>query len=493
MTTNLLLSLLACSSNPALIESPAVQGFSADDYAAGRVVVGFPGGEIPADISLPGGDATLLRELGDIGAVFSLPQGLEVMDAVEELEDRGDFRYVEPDWVRHVSAVSVDDPYRPYQWNLDVLEAELAWEYGTGEGVIVAVVDSGVSSGTGDGIGDLLSGYDFVNDDGNASDDNGHGTHVAGTIAQATDNGRGVSGLAWGASILPVKVMNASGSGFTSDIIAGINYAVESGADVINLSLGSSTFSAAEQAAVQAAWDAGVFVAAATGNDGAGAISYPAGYPAAVAVGATDFNDDVTDYSNRGEFIDLVAPGGDVTADASGDGYADGILQETFGPNWGYYFFEGTSMATPHVAAAAAMLIGAGATNEEALDALTSTAVDLGEAGYDTTSGWGRVDVVAALEWVVGDPPDDGGASLEISGVSNVRTNLREWQVSWSTSLPASGQVCTAGLERCTPIFNQSSVEHSLRVRGAVGAGFYVVSRDSAGNVATSEVYTFVQ
>ncbi len=308
-------------------------------------------------------------------------------------------RYAEPDFERHML---VNDTYRYLQWNLDTVDAEAAWAWSTGSGTVVAVIDSGVSSGSADGIGAFATGgYDYVNNDADPADDNGHGTHVAGTIAQATDNGAGVAGLAYDASILAIKVLDQNGSGWTSDVVSGIQRAESQGADVINLSLGSSSYSATEAAAVLSAHNAGIFVAAATGNAGASSVDYPAGYTGAVGVGATDYNDTVTSYSNTGSGVDLVAPGGDTTVDDNGDGYVDGILQETFsgsGPNaWGYYFFDGTSMATPHVAAAAALLMAQGASSADAESYLISTATDLGITGRDDDHGHGLIQPAAAL------------------------------------------------------------------------------------------------
>ncbi len=378
-----------------------------------RILVGGAG--LPARIELAGSrlqgqKAERVMEFQAIGAAaFELPAGVDVVEAVEALRATGRYAWVEPDYVR---SAAVNDPYRPYQWNLDAVGAESAWATSTGAGVVVAVIDTGVSSGSLDGIGAMRSGYDFVNSDSDPKDDNGHGTHVAGTIAQATDNAKGVAGLAYGATIMPVKVLDRSGSGYTSWVVSGINYAVSNGAKVINLSLGSSTYSTTEATAVANAWSSGVFVAAASGNAGASSVEYPGAYAGAVAVGATRYGNSLASYSNRGTALDLVAPGGDTSRDDNGDGYADGILQETFSRStWSYYFYQGTSMATPHVAAAAALLMAVGATNSQAESALTSTALDLGSAGWDSSYGYGLIQPASALAAFLADGGGDGGAS----------------------------------------------------------------------------------
>jgi subtilisin family serine protease len=248
----------------------------------------------------------------------------------------------------------------------------------------------------------FVGGWDFVNDDAHPNDDNGHGTHVTGTIAQTTNNGFGVAGVAFGVSVMPVKVLDAAGTGAYSWIADGIHYAVDNGADVISMSLGGASGSAILEEAVAYAYNNGVVVIAASGNDN-GAVGYPAAYDAyVIAVGATRYDETRAYYSNYGSSLDLVAPGGDLNVDQNGDGYGDGVLQNTFGDttvDWAYWFYQGTSMATPHVSGVAALLLtrDPGLTPDEVRDVLQSTAEDLGAAGWDSTYGWGLVDAEAAL------------------------------------------------------------------------------------------------
>jgi len=391
------------------------------DFHPARIIVGFDGPELPTSLMAPGGKR--LQRLGRIGArdaaLYEVPDGEDVVAMVERLRDTDDYLYVEPDYVLTASA-SVNDPYRSYQWHFDAVNAETAWDYSTGSGVVVAVVDTGSSSGPNDGLNAVSGGYDFVNNDSDASDDQGHGSHVAGTIAQATNNGAGVAGLAFGATIMPVKVLNSNGSGYTSDIISGVDYAVANGASVINMSLGGGGYSSSFATAVADAYTAGVFVACATGNSYANSVDYPAAYAGAVGVGATRYGNSHASYSNTGSAVDLVAPGGDTSYDDNGDGYADGVLQETLsGSSWGYYFFDGTSMASPHVAAAAALLMANGATNVEAQQYLEDTATDLGSSGWDSTYGWGLIQADAALAaWDSGG--GGGGGTGGTGGTANV-------------------------------------------------------------------------
>ncbi len=306
------------------------------------------------------------------------------------------------------ASMTPNDPfYNPYQWHLTAIQAEAAWDVTSGAGAVVAVLDTGLKTGGADGIGCVSpKAYDVVNGDNDPVDGDGHGTHVSGTIAQTTNNGRACAGMAYGACVMPVKVLDDSGSGSFADIAEGIHYAVDNGADVINMSLGINARYAVTSdplidPALDYAYSHGVTVVVAAGNDGwSKNVSYPAIYPTVIAVGATDYNNDIVSYSNSGTGLDVMAPGGDTSTDANGDGYSDGVLQETYlNGAWGYYFFQGTSMASPHVAAVAALLYASGtATTPDAVyQALTSTALDLGATGYDGTYGWGLVQAADAL------------------------------------------------------------------------------------------------
>ena len=347
---------------------------------------------------------------------------------------------------RSIAATSTNDPYRYIQWNLDMIRAEDAWTTSTGTGVIVAVIDSGVALYGEDAPINLVPGYDFVDNDSDPTDLNGHGTHVAGTIAQATDNGRGVAGVAPDATIMPIRVLDQYGSGSVYWSAKGIRHATDNGADVINLSLGSPYSSSVEQSAINHALNNSVVVVAASGNAGKSTLDYPAAYNGVISVGAVGGTGSVTNYSNGG--VDLVAPGGDVSRDATGDGYVDGILQETIqGSGTTYQFLEGTSMATPHVAAAAALLLSAGADPWEVEGLLIDTADDMGAAGWDTWSGHGLIDPVEALAQLDGSaggptepPANEDTTAPTISNVAGSRSG-NSMTISWTTDEPASSEI----------------------------------------------------
>jgi serine protease len=295
--------------------------------------------------------------------------------------------------------------------------------------VIVAVIDTGVTK-----VGDLaetsfVPGFNFVANNSNAADDHGHGTHVAGTIAQSTNNKLGVAGVAYGASIMPIKVLSAQGSGSMAGIAQGIRWAADHGAQVINMSLGARFPAGTIGDAVKYAHAKGVTIVAAAGNDGNGKVSYPARYPGVIAVAATQFDETTTFYSNWGPQIDIAAPGGNVRVDQNGDGKPDGVLQHTIIPGniskTDYLWFMGTSMASPHVAGVAALIIGAGIQKPDAVEEmLLDTARKPKAAGgndavaaagkrIDDHYGAGLVDAEAALRKIrVG----RGAGELGISG-----------------------------------------------------------------------------
>ena len=300
------------------------------------------------------------------------------------------------------------DPCFSYQWHMRQIGLPAAWKMGQGAGAVVAVIDTGVTQ-----VADLadtrfVPGYNFVADNDDARDDHGHGTHVAGTIAQSTNNALGVSGVAWGASIMPLKVLSARGSGSMAAIAQAIRFAADHGANVINMSLGGPFPVGAIGNAVRYARQKGVTVVAAAGNDGQGRVSYPARYAGVLAVAATDLGEAPTFYSNWGKQIDVAAPGGDTRTDKNGDGQPDGVLQNTVVPGatdrQDYLWFMGTSMATPHVAGVAALVVGAGVRDPDAVESLLMetarapqgrTAAASGRV--DDHLGHGIVDAGAAL------------------------------------------------------------------------------------------------
>ena len=261
--------------------------------------------------------------------------------------------FIEPDYIYSFREVPNDPDYSK-QWNLRSINVEAAWDETKGSGVTVAVIDTGITT-----VPDLkdtkfVKGYDFVNDRVEAEDDSGHGTHVAGTIAQSTNNGYGVAGIAYEASLMPLKVLGNSGGGTVADIAEAIKFAADNGADVINMSLGGGGESQLLKEAIDYAYQKGIVVVAAAGNSNQNSASYPARFPHVIGVAALDPVGGKAPYSNFGAGVDISAPGGSA---------AGGILQETIDPETGvgvFQAFQGTSMAAPHVAGVAALVKAAG-------------------------------------------------------------------------------------------------------------------------------------
>ncbi len=372
-------------------------GAWADDYMPGEVIVRYEDGTTgavtdtlednigtAAEQALPGGSEQLAIEDGD-----------SVRQTIAELEQDPNVAYAVPNWRAHAAAAVTSDPGSRRQWNLfgpfgiNLLEAwTLAESRGApgGRGAVVAVLDSGVayeSRGRYRRAPDLrkttfVKPYDFIDDDRHPNDSFGHGTHVSGTIAQTTNNGVATAGIAPGAKIMPLRVLDASGTGDSAAIARAIRYAARHGADVINLSLEfPSQVRAAEIPDVirslRYARSRGSVVVAAAGNQADYAVAYPARVESVIAVGATTITGCQADYSNSGSELDLVAPGGGAdapnadsvwdTQHCDPDSFGKPIFQQTFihernirrfGLPGGY---EGTSMAAPHVAAVAALVI----------------------------------------------------------------------------------------------------------------------------------------
>ena len=288
-----------------------------------------------------------------------------------------------------------NDPKYSEQWHLTRVGAEKAWDLSCGTGATVAVIDTGVAcyddagftKGTDLAGTRCVAGYNFVDKNDRAADDHGHGTHVAGTIAQTTNNGFGVAGLAYCAKIMPVKVLSAGGFGSTADVAEGIRFAADHGAQVINLSLGGPIKSKILEDAVNHAHAKGALVVAAAGNSGR-AVGYPAAYPGVLAVSATDRNDKIAWFSSRGPEVGIGAPGVAVTQQTVCNKGKDKC--EVFG------VFNGTSMASPHVAGAAAMVVAAGVTDPDAVRAtLERTAVPKEDAKL---FGAGILDAAKAVQ-----------------------------------------------------------------------------------------------
>lgn len=307
-----------------------------------------------------------------------------------------------PDYPVYAAAVP-NDPLYLYQWHYPAISLPEAWDIATGEGspVIVAVIDTGIRPEHEDLQGKIVAGWDFIDKDSDPTDwpnstkKYSHGTHVSGTIAAATNNGVGVAGLSWGAQIMPIRVLGPDGKGSSSNVAEAIIWAVNSGADVINLSLGLANHpGSAMEDAVRYAFSRGVTMVAAAGNDSGAPVLYPAAFPEVIAVSATGQNNELASYSSYGPEITVAAPGGTALFPVLSTGYSSANPA----PNK-YFLSQGTSMATPHVSGIAALLIATHGRMSPAsiAELISATSMDLGPDGRDHEFGAGLVNAYAAL------------------------------------------------------------------------------------------------
>jgi subtilisin family serine protease len=386
----LAIAILLISSFPASVfAAPSGNSAPVSDSSSQQILVKFRSGT-----GLP--EATQIhRQLGgkvketisDIGVqVITVPKG-QANEKVKAYRANANVAYAEPDFVAK-AAGSPDDPYLGYQWGLSKVEAPQAWDATTGSSsIIIAILDTGVDLDHPDLAGKIITNINFTNST-TVDDVYGHGTHVAGIAAAATNNGIGVAGLGYSSSIMNVKVLGDDGIGYFSWVAQGIIWAADNGAQIINLSLGGSDTSSTLADAINYAWSKGVVVVAAAGNNGNSSPFYPAYYPNCIAVAATDVNDILASWSNRGDWVDVAAPGVSIYSTMK---------------NGVYWSMSGTSMASPYVAGLAALLFttvsdtnGDGKLNDEVRSQIQANCDNISVSGI----GYGRIDASRAVSTV---------------------------------------------------------------------------------------------
>jgi thermitase len=295
--------------------------------------------------------------------------------------------YVEPHYYYMTNSEPIpnDDLFAPHQWNLPITQTVEGWGISKGnDNIIIAVLDTGVDLNHPDLQGRLVDGLNIVKPEQAPSDDVGHGTHVTGVISATVNNLEGVAGMTWYDKVMPIKVLDQSGAGTTYSVAQGIIWATDHGAKVINMSLGNYAQAEFLHDAVRYAYDRDVVLIAASGNDNTDKPGYPAAYPEVFAVAATDQQQQRAPFSNYGDYIDVAAPGVSIAS--------------TY-PHNQYAALSGTSMASPHVSALAALIrsVNPLLNNTEVMNIMRDTADDLGKQGKDGQFGYGQINVKQAL------------------------------------------------------------------------------------------------
>jgi len=458
------------------------------------------------------------------------------LDRIRSLRKDPEVEYAEPNFIRK-PCVSPNDPAFDLQWHYKLINLPEAWNITTGsDEVTVAVLDSGILSGHPDLGARLTDGYDFVSQVENANDGDGrdpdpedpgddpegesssfHGTHVAGTLGAATNNDLGVAGVTWNTNIMPLRVLGLEG-GTDADVAQAIRYAAglnnnsgrvpERPARIINMSFGGPGFGQTLQDAVTDARAEGAVLVAAAGNESARLAFYPASLAGVISVSAVDLNLQKATYSNFGPFVDVAAPGGDTSADLNGDGFGDGVLS-TLGNEQGeffYRFYQGTSMAVPHVAGVLALMLAVNPnltpTDIDQLlagthpDTTVRITQDLGAAGRDDIYGHGLIDasqaVVAARSIPGGGGTPPSGSILAVStgllnfenfldklsfkitnaGIEKLRVTSITGDASWLTLSPTSGTA---------PLTMEATVDRAGLSEGERTATIQVASNATQG------------
>jgi len=372
------------------------------EHVPGEIVVHYRTGTDPEKIAkMINGSLETTFSIGNKSyARISLPENREVVNTIKSLNMAEEIIYAEPCFIYRTTLIP-DDTYYDRQYAPQSCKAEEGWNTTTGSSsVTIAILDTGVNGThpdfctapgdpsttkvvTGQAFYDNGGGHNSISA-GSNSDISGHGTHVAGIAGAVGNNGLGIAGVAWGCKIMPLMVFSSSGYAFEVDIAKAIEWSVDNGANVINMSLAGFGYSQVINDAVTYAVDRGKVVVVSMGNDGMTLVTYPAASPGVIAVGALNGRDEVADFSSTGYNMYVTAPGKEI--------YSTSIEGE-------YVPLSGTSMASPFVAGICALILSAhpGITPQQVKSQLEATATDLGTPGFDPDTGWGKPNIAAAM------------------------------------------------------------------------------------------------
>lgn len=359
------------------------------------------------------------RNISRLGVdIVQVASTQSVSEILGKYRARAEVDYVEPNYMAK-RFLTPDDALYAKQWHLQKIEAPKAWDVSQGGFGPIAIIDTGIAASQADLNGSVQTGYNFVNDTTDTSDDNGHGTHVAGIVSAATNNATGVASIGFKGSLLPVKVLDAAGAGTYGDVASGIVYAADQGAKIVNLSLGGSSASRTLEDAVKYALARGVVVVAAAGNNSNDSLVYPAAYPGVIAVTATAQDDTLASFSSYGNHVYISAPGVGIVSTYNSGGYAT---------------MSGTSMATPVVAGLIGLALSRGTTTATTvLSDLKSTSDKVGPYAYDTNGwnqyfGFGRINAARLLAVPTATEPTTTSGDTSTTETTTTRGNSGQSQ-----------------------------------------------------------------
>ncbi len=438
-------------SHPFDIGQNATESTLVDQFKAGEILVKFKPSTSSVFINnaLQQYNATISRTLYQNGVmVWNATEGRE-LELIERLNADPLVEYAEPNY-RYHAFVTPNDPHFSKQWGHVKTNSTSGWDLSKGlTSTVIAIIDTGIDENHPDLKAKIVAGRDFVDDDANPHDTNGHGTHVAGIAAAITNNATGVAGMNWNARIMPIRALGTDGSGYTDDIVSGIAWAYTHGADVLNLSLGGPDYSQTMQDAINSAYNAGCLVVAAMGNKRTqgNPTSYPAANANVMAVAATNSSDTFSYYSQYGAHCDISAPGGEMSDYHDPGGFYstmptyDVYLTTYYSYNKNYDYLQGTSQAAPMVSGLAALLwaINPALTPSQVQMHIQNTAVDLGTPGKDADYGYGRINTYAALKSA--QPQKEGAAYLSAINISAIIRRLI------FLGIPSCGRRLKSGLQ----------------------------------------------
>ena len=449
---------------------PAV--FAGGAYAQDELVVRFKASTSRARMAecFQGTELRVQSEIEELQTFVLRTMTGEIGNGFYHVRECAGALYVEPNFLLQAADIIPNDPAWGQQYGLVNIRAPQGWDLATGSAAVtIAIVDSGVDYGHPDLAGKLLAGYDFVNNDNNPQDDNGHGTHVAGIAAASSNNATGIAGVSWGARILPVKVLNSSGGGTYANTADGVIWAVDNGAQVINLSLGGTGPSSILADAIDYAHGRGAVVVAAAGNTGNNFVLFPARFPNVIAVAGTD-GANKWNHSNYGSEIDLSAPGSSVYSTVIG----------------GYGYMSGSSMSTGFVSGLAAILMGIpGDASPDGIEAqMESTALDIEFPGWDEYTGAGLIQMDAAIALALGSVPPtaavssggNGGTGPIQAGFTNTPVPLRT-----ATSTPENQPVTQTLTATLTFEPGSTSTQTGTFTASPTASGDEVQAQDKQG------------